>query len=49
MTCVGDYEVNPLIYKKSKEKQMYMCTNGMLEMGVLYTKIFNLMLVPLHI
>ena len=36
MTCVGDYQIKHPIYKKFIEKEIYTCTNGMLENGLMY-------------
>ena len=36
MTCVGHYEIKPLIHKKFIEKNKYIHTNGMLENGLVY-------------
>ena len=42
MTCVGRYEIKPLIYEKFIKKNKCIHTNGMLEMGSRnYTKNFQ--------
>jgi hypothetical protein len=36
MTCMGHFEIKPLIHKKFIEENICICTNGMLNNGLIY-------------